>query len=735
MKPLSLKGIVTAIGASVAFVTAIAPPASYFASGYYNLSHHLDFRSDLNSSFLAKYINSHDTLWQFQRLRLTELLSHTDSDDIPFRKRVVDFSNKVVLVEGDIPRFPTLTSRRPINVAGSEVGHVEIEASLLPLLQTSALIGLLSVLLGLCTFFAIRIFPLRVLDRTMGQLVRSNRDLAQINGRFDAALNNMSQGLCMFDREGLLVVANDRYLQLHNLSPEVVKPGCSFLELLKLRADKGYFRGDPDACWSDMQGQMSAGKIATSVDEYGDGRAIAVTSRPMQNGGWVVTYEDITEQRSVQAKVAHMALHDALTNLPNRLLFRQEIEAHLSLIERDQKFAVLCFDLDRFKSVNDTLGHTYGDQLLRQVAVRIGKCLHSGDTLARLGGDEFAIIHARVNEAEDISALASRVIRDIEAPFELDGHQVTIGVSIGIAVAPKDAIDPDQLMKNADMALYRAKANGRGTYRFFEPEMDRVMQARRALELDLRKALANNEFEMYYQPLVDLQSEEICGFEALLRWNHPKRGLIPPLDFIPLAEETALIIPIGEWVIRNACQAAAKWPNNITVAINLSPAQFKMRNLSQMVMSALAHSGLAADRLELEITESVLLIEEISTLDILHQLRNLGVRISMDDFGTGYSSLSYLRSFPFDKIKIDRSFVHDMEQNADSQAIVRAVTGLGASLGMITTGEGVETREEVEYLRRVGCTQAQEYFYSKAKPASEVYKMLAERNAAVAAVA
>jgi predicted signal transduction protein with EAL and GGDEF domain len=355
--------------------------------------------------------------------------------------------------------------------------------------------------------------------------------------------------------------------------------------------------------------------------------------------------------------------------------------------------------------------------------------------LARLGGDEFAILQAHVAQAEDTSALAARLIEDIGLPFDLDGQQVSIGVSIGIAVAPGDAIEPDQLLKSADMALYRAKAEGRGTYRFFEPEMDRLMQARRALELDLRKAIVNSEFEIYYQPLINLQTEEICGFEALLRWNHPERGLIPPLDFIPLAEETTLIIPIGEWVIRKACEEAAKWPKEISVAINLSPAQFKARNLSQTVMSALAHSGLAADRLELEITESVLLADNASVLDTLHQLRSLGVRISMDDFGTGYSSLSYLRSFPFDKIKIDRSFVHDLYQQEDSRAIVRAVTGLGASLGMATTGEGVETREEVDYLRREGCTEAQGYFFSKAKPASEVYKMLAERNAAVKAVA
>jgi predicted signal transduction protein with EAL and GGDEF domain len=303
-----------------------------------------------------------------------------------------------------------------------------------------------------------------------------------------------------------------------------------------------------------------------------------------------------------------------------------------------------------------------------------------------------------------------------------------VGASIGIAVAPTDAADADQLLKNADMALYRAKAEGRGTYRFFEPKMDALMRARRVLELDLRKALINGEFELYYQPLVNLASDEISAFEALLRWNHPERGLVAPLEFISLAEETALVVPIGEWVLRQACREAVRWPSHISVAVNVSPAQFTRPNLSQVVMSALAGSGLAAQRLELEITESVLLLGNDSTLATLHQLRKMGVRISMDDFGTGYSSLSYLRSFPFDKIKIDRSYVHDVSSNEDSMAIIRAVTALGASLRMTTTGEGVETQEELDYLKREGCIEAQGYFFSQPKPASEIYKMLESRT-------
>jgi diguanylate cyclase (GGDEF)-like protein len=400
-----------------------------------------------------------------------------------------------------------------------------------------------------------------------------------------------------------------------------------------------------------------------------------------------------------------------------------------------QKFAVLCLDLDRFKSVNDALGHPFGDKLLRHVAERIRGCVREGDTVARLGGDEFAVLQGNISEPSEASLLAARLNAAISAPFDLDGHQVVIGVSVGIAFAPSDADDPDQLLKSADMALYRAKSDGRGTYRYFEREMDALMQARRELELDLRRAIAESEFELYYQPLINLTSGKICGFEALLRWNHPTRGLIPPTDFIPLAEETEMIVPIGEWVLRQACLEATKWPAELRVAVNLSTVQFKKRDLADIVSGALADAGLAPKRLEVEITESVLLLNNEATLTTLHQLREIGVRISMDDFGTGYSSLSYLRSFPFDKIKIDRSFVHDLPTSQDSMAIIRAVTGLGASLGMATTAEGVETEEELAHLKREGCTEAQGYLFSRPKPASELPALLEKQASLMQAAA
>jgi diguanylate cyclase (GGDEF)-like protein len=623
---------------------------------------------------------------------------------------------------------PVLTRSTPIEVTGATVGRLEITTSLLPLVHETGFVAILSIALGLGMFFAVRVFPLRVLDQTLGTLERTN-------DRFDAALNNMSQELCMFDSAERLVVCNDRFIDMYDLSRDVVKPGCSLSEVFKHRAERGHLARNLDQYRTNLLADLKSGKTINWIVETGDGREISITSCPMQNGGWVATHEDITERRAAQAKLSHMALHDTLTNLPNRLYFEEQLENRFRRQERDRKFAVLCFDLDRFKSVNDALGHAFGDKLLRQVAERVRGCLREGDTLARLGGDEFVILQANVHQVTEINALCSSPQR---------GHRHSLrsrwpsGGSWGQHRRcgwPTDAGRSDQLLKNADTALYRAKADGRGTYRFFEPEMDALMQKRRALELDLRKALLNEEFELYYQPLVNLEKNEISSFEALLRWNHPERGLIRPLDFIPLAEETELIIPIGEWILGQACQEAVKWPDGVGIAVNISSVQFKMGNLTQIVTNALARSGLAAQRLELEITESVLLLNSQATLATLHQIQGLGVRISMDDFGTGFSSLSYLRSFPFDKIKIDRSFVHDLSADEDSMAIIRAVTALGASLGMATTGEGVETQEELDYLRKEGCTEAQGYFFSRPRPASEVWKMLDTLAVDVKAVA
>jgi diguanylate cyclase (GGDEF)-like protein len=443
---------------------------------------------------------------------------------------------------------------------------------------------------------------------------------------------------------------------------------------------------------------------------------------------------DVTERRQAEARIAHMAHHDALTALPNRVLFHERLAEALGRVQRyKDRLAVLYLDLDHFKSVNDTLGHPVGDLLLRAVAERLGACVSENDMVARLGGDEFAIIQPGIAGPHEASVLAARLIEAVSRRYEIQSHEIVVGVSIGIALAPDNGLTSDLLLRDADMALYRAKSEGRGSYHFFEPQMDRDIQARRALELDLRKALAASEFELFYQPQLCLRTDEITGFEALLRWRHPERGLVSPGEFIPLAEESGLIVPIGEWVLRQACEEATKWPQHISVAVNLSPMQFKGRNLVQTVLSALAHSGLAPTRLELEITESILLRETEANLSTLYQLRELGARISMDDFGTGYSSLSYLRAFPFDKIKIDRSFVRDLAERPDCVAIVRAVSGLGASLGITTTAEGVETHDQLQRLREEGCTEVQGFLLGPPQPASELVALMRPALANIAA--
>jgi diguanylate cyclase (GGDEF)-like protein/PAS domain S-box-containing protein len=562
-----------------------------------------------------------------------------------------------------------------------------------------------------------------VMDRRAKRALRRQKIL------LDTALENMSQGLCMFDAEGRILLFNERYTMMTGRTDLELR-GRSLLDVLRELKAVGRWEGEPEEFFAKLVADAQACRGATRVVRQ-QGRSIRIVDQPMTGGGWVATFEDITEWEQAQAQISHMARHDALTNLPNRTLFREELERALKRVKRNDQLAVLCLDLDHFKKINDSLGHPIGDALLNEAAARLRTCLSPGDTVARLGGDEFAIVQFCDGcEPTAVPALAGRIVEVVSAPYEIQGHQLVIGVSVGISLAPEDGDNPDELLKNADLALYRAKADGRGTYRFFETGMDARAQARRLLELDLRLALQRNEFEVHYQPIRDLATGEIVVCEALVRWRHPERGLIPPLNFIPLAEETGLIIQLGDWVLRQACRDAVKW-STACVAVNLSPVQFRDRDLVATVKDALAQCGLPADRLELEITESVLLQNSEGTRAMLHALRRLGVKISLDDFGTGYSSLSYLRSFPFDKIKIDRSFVSELATRKDSLAIIRAVTGLGKSLGITTTAEGVETDAQLDMLSREGCTQAQGYLISKPRPIAEVEDLLinTRRNA------
>ena len=685
-------------------------------------------------------------------------------------------------------------------------------------------------------------------------------DAQQAELRLDAAINNMSHGLVMCDAQERIVVVNDQYIQMYGLSRDIVKPGCTFRELLKHRAETGHLPGDREKYCNEVLAQVArektfrhecgncrraadldhqqadggggwvathqdvtdrnlaerkleetrrfldtvienapvgivvkdavtkqlvlvnrayeqllgksredligktaydifpahAARIITDVDEDavqsgnqttkgemvldmpGIGRRITATTSLVvcdnddEPKFLIVVIEDITERRESEARIAHMAHHDALTDLPNRVLLHERLNEALARISQGESLAVLYLDLDHFKSVNDTLGHQIGNELLKVVAERLRHCIGEMGTVARLGGDEFLIVLNAISQPADAAIFAQLVRETITAPVNLDGNQIFTDVSIGISIAPGDATESIEMLKNADMALYEAKADGRGTFRFFQPEMGTRLDARRALELDLRKALAEGELELYYQPLVNLDRDEISGYEALLRWNHPVRGFISPSEFIPIAEETGLVNAIGEWVLKTACTEAATWPNELRVAVNVSPIQFKNQTLALAVVNGLVASGLPPYRLEIEITEAVLMQNNETTLAALHQLHELGVRIAMDDFGTGYSSLSYLRSFPFDKIKIDRSFIRDLSENDDSVAIVRAVTSLAKSLNMTTTAEGIETEGQLEWVRALGCTEVQGYLFGQPKPAAEISHVNSPRMFAAA---
>ncbi|WP_128970587.1 bifunctional diguanylate cyclase/phosphodiesterase [Bradyrhizobium tropiciagri] len=551
----------------------------------------------------------------------------------------------------------------------------------------------------------------------------AQRRLSEQSQHLDTAINTMTQGLLLFDASARLVICNQQYIDMFDLSPDIVRPGCHLRDLIVHRQAIGSFVGDVDeycARFTNPRGD----EIRDSVIMTPDGRSIRLIYKRAPDGGWATTLEDVTDGRRAQARIEYLAHYDALTNLPNRTLFQRHAE-ELLRETTVREFAIHYIDIDEFKRINDTLGHLIGDEFLRRVAEKLRQSVGLNDFIARLGGDEFAIVQHDIASDDDVSDLVARVYQSLRTPFDCLGHWLSSDASIGIAIAPRHGSDLFGLLKCADLAMYAAKAAGRRTYRFFDPAMEKQANLRRALESDLRTALAEGGFELHYQPLVDLRSDEVTGCEALLRWRHPVRGMISPAEFIPLAEETGLIEEIGQWVLRTACIEAAAWPAHVRLAVNVSPIQFKSETLALKVASALAESGLDPRRLELEITEAVLIADDDAALVTLGQLRALGVHIALDDFGTGYSSLQYLQRFPFDKIKIDRSFVKEVTRNSGSASIIRAVVSIAADRNMITTAEGVETDQQRDTVQMLGCTQMQGYLFSKPVPAQDVRTLLA----------
>ena len=535
--------------------------------------------------------------------------------------------------------------------------------------------------------------------------------------------NNMTQGLLLFDSAERLIVCNQRYMTMYGLSPDVVKPGINLRDLVAYRKQMGAFNGDIDEYCDTLSRSMIEGTTSHHQTETPDGRTILIVNKPVAGGGWVATHEDVTERRRAENQIRHLAHYDALTDLPNRALFHERLREELGRMAPNRQLAVLYVDIDEFKSVNDTLGHQAGDELLQSVAAHLCRQAGPNEFIARLGGDEFAIMQTAVSSQAEIIGLVTRVFEAIRTPFECFGHQVTSDASVGIAVAPQHGTDLDEILKNADLAMYAAKTAGRRTWRFFEPAMDARVKARRILEMDMRQALVDGAFEVYYQPCVSLEDNKITGCEALVRWRHPERGMISPADFIPVAEETGLINELGEWVLNTACNDAMTWPGDFKLAVNVSPVQFKSGTLALKIAAALAASRLPARRLEVEITEAVLIRDDDAALAVLHQLRAIGVRIALDDFGTGYSSLSYLQRFPFDKIKIDSCFVNDLATQGGS-SIVQAVVNIAAARDMMTLAEGVETSEQRESLRALGCSEMQGFLFSRPVPAGDILRLL-----------
>jgi len=565
----------------------------------------------------------------------------------------------------------------------------------------------------------------RKIRQRTAELRDSRRALKLQTERMALALDSTGYAISIFDGGRRLVYCNSYFLDLYHLPRRLGKPGTPFADIVRARIAANSFVGeDPERYYAERTQGVDRNQVWVDVHRLNSGEMVSVNHQPLPDGGWVATHKDITEFARLQEELAHRAYHDALTGLPNRHMLQQRLAECVAQADGVGSFELLLVDLDGFKSINDTLGNAAGDVVLKEVARRLEASAGGACMAARMGGDEFAVVMDVGAAARDAHRLAVTLTDVGRVPFIVDGQEADIAFSIGVAVAPGDGLTPDELLKNADLALYAAKAERRGSYRFFEPAMDKALRDRRRLERDLGMALERGEFELYYQPILNLKRQAFSGFEALLRWRHPEDGLISPVRFVPVAEETGLIVPIGEWVLRQAIAEAATWPAGLRVAINVSSVQFQRGNVVATIMNALGASSLSPERVEIEITESVFFENSAANLDALRQLHALGLKIALDDFGTGFSALSYLLKYPFDKIKIDGGFVRAIDSAAGAQTIVRAIAEIGHGMGIVTTAEGVETAAQLRNIHAAGYTEAQGYLIARPLPAGEVRKLL-----------
>ena len=658
-----VRKLIKAVGLVVATAIGVFIPLAFGMLDFIHLQRVSQNEADFHADYIGRMAELGTIRFSSEGLQgIISSVAATSQTNA--RLRVLDDQQNPLLEWG--PKFTGPSNRAIgiIRIGGEEAGAVEVANPIAGLLQKVALLLAAAGLFGIIAYLAVTAIPVQALTDASQQIERQQQQLSAKNAQLDAALTHMIQGVCLYDAQQRIVVANRRYAEIYNLPEETIRPGTSLRDVLEARV-KGDIYDEHEAREIVELGLLKFRDSVSEIVTLKDGRHISVVRRPLPDGGLISTHEDVTERKRADALITHMAMHDVLTGLPNRSLLRERLERTLPRASAENLVALHCVDLDRFKAVNDTLGHPTGDALLKSVAERLLACVRGSDLVARLGGDEFAILQSSIAEPGQAAALAERLISSLSQPFMIGGHSVSIGASVGIAIAPTDGTDGTLMLKNADLALYCSKSEGRGRYCFFESEMDARIQARRMLELDLQSALSLGQFELHYQPLVDLKTNTVAAMEALLRWKHPVRGNVPPSEFIPVVEEIGLIERLGRWVIQQACAEAVTWPDGIGVSVNLSPHQFKSSTLALDVAAALASSGLPAHRLELEITESALMQNTASTLEVLGTIRNLGVKVAMDDFGTGYSSLSYLHAFPFEKIKIDKCFVQTLAEKKE----------------------------------------------------------------------